>query len=1107
MTMTRIDLRFLGGFEVRLSHGSPLTVPTRKAQGLLAYLALPCGVAHPRDKLAALLWGDMREGQARANLRQTLFMLRKALPVAVSDALRLDAPTMALEPAAVDVDVATFEHLTTAGTPDALARAAAVYQGDLLQGLAVREAPFEEWLMAERERLRELALEALAKLLAQQRAAGTTEVAVQTALRLLALDPLLEPAHRTLMRLYAQLGRRDTALRQYQMCVDVLRRELGVEPEEETKQLYREILRVRLLPPPTTAGSGGKGSPSHAAVLHLCPLTPATGTRLVGREADVARLNEAMTGAEGGRGQLVVILGEAGIGKTRLVSELASGGLQSRSRRVLIGRCHEAEQIVPFGPWAEAFRGAHISDDLTHLRDDPAWRRELARLLPELDWRDAADTVGSADPMRLFEAVAQLLNLLAARQPLLLILEDLHWADEMSVRLLAYLGHRLQDWPILLVATARADEPEAAFPTRWIEAQEREPQVLRLVLAPLSHPETETLVRMLAPAGVPGTVLVHLGEKIWHISQGNPFVAVETMRTLSEEAMQAASPDVPLPSCVRESITRRLNGLTSNAGRLAAVGAVIGRDFDFHVLPRTAGLSEGLTAEALEELVRRHILQAKGDRFAFVHDRVREVAYARLLSPRRKLLHREVAEALEALYATNLEPQCAALGFHYSQGEVWPKATVFLRRAGMAATAHSAYREAMTCLEQALLCARYLPDEPASTALMIDLRLDLYQPLLSLGELPKLFETLRGAETLAEALNDRGRLGRVWSGLSQYFRLVGDPGRAIEMGQRAVATARALGDLDLELGTSYRLAQAHQSRGDYREAARLLTRSIGLLEPEELGATSPPLAESAVLSRVQLAFCHAETGEITSAIATGEEALCLAEALDRVDLIAGAHCGLGMAYLSKGEFARASAMLEECVRLCRLRDLRVWLAWAESPLGEAYTLAGRVPAAVVRLKRAVNHAAFLKHSHAMRVVNLGEAYLWHGRLIDARGAAQQAISLAREHQERGHEAWALRLLGEIESRSDPPNWEAAKTNYHHALEHADELGMRPLVARCHLGLGSLYREMGDQLQAQGHVTTAMGLFREMGMESWVVRSEQLLRTEPRPAAPIQPRIS
>src|SRR5262249_32814525 len=206
------------------------------------------------------------------------------------------------------------------------------------------------------------------------------------------------------------------------------------------------------------------------------------------------------------------------------------------------------------------------------------------------DWGRATNDVGSPDPVRLFEAVAQLLGVLAARRSLVVILEDLHLADEMSVRLLAYLGHRLRDWPILLVVTARPDEPDASALIRWIEAQEREPHVRRLLLPPLSQSEIVTLIRLLAPAGIPAATLAHLGVEIWRISEGNPFVAVETMRALPREASPAAIADVSLPSCVRESIARRLEGLTQNAALLAAVAAVIGRDFDFHLLPRAAGL-------------------------------------------------------------------------------------------------------------------------------------------------------------------------------------------------------------------------------------------------------------------------------------------------------------------------------------------------------------------------------------------------------------------------------------------------------------------------------------------------------------------------------------
>ena len=232
--MAQLRLTLFGGFEARHETGEVLTLPSRKAQALLAYLALPLGRAHPRDKLAALLWGDIREESARASLRQVLFIVRKALGDSESAVLRHDGEALGLVPAAVEVDVTTFERAVVEGTPEALARAAALYHGDLLAGLVVDEMSFEEWLLGERERLRELALEALAKLLAHQRGGGAMEAAVGTALRLLTLDPLQEAVHRTLMRLYAGLGRRGTALRQYQRCVSVLGRELGIEPEPET---------------------------------------------------------------------------------------------------------------------------------------------------------------------------------------------------------------------------------------------------------------------------------------------------------------------------------------------------------------------------------------------------------------------------------------------------------------------------------------------------------------------------------------------------------------------------------------------------------------------------------------------------------------------------------------------------------------------------------------------------------------------------------------------------------------------------------------------------------------------------------------------------------
>src|SRR5262249_48511157 len=242
-SQAHLELKLLGGFEARLQDGAALVLPTKKTQALLAYLPLPLGQLHPREKLATLQWRDMQHAQARGNLRNALSRIKKILPKALRASLLVDGPSVALDSSAVDVDVAQFERLLADGSVDALGQLAVLYRGDLLAGLVLSESTFEDWLTAERMRLHELALQGLGRLFAYQQQAGAHEAAVQTGLRLLALDALQEPVHRAVMSLYAGLGRRQAALRQYQLCVDTLKRELNVQPEAETTHLYQQLLK------------------------------------------------------------------------------------------------------------------------------------------------------------------------------------------------------------------------------------------------------------------------------------------------------------------------------------------------------------------------------------------------------------------------------------------------------------------------------------------------------------------------------------------------------------------------------------------------------------------------------------------------------------------------------------------------------------------------------------------------------------------------------------------------------------------------------------------------------------------------------------------------
>jgi len=632
--MSRLNLTLLGGFRARLDPLTPLTLPTRKARALLAYLAVPPGAAHPRDKLASLLWGSTAETTARTSLRQTLYALRKSLGGAHPPPLTVDAEAVILDPAAVTVDAHELELRAAEGTPKALAEAAALYQGDFLDGLGVAEQPFEDWLLEQRERLRETALKALAGLLARQRTVGAGDAAVQTALRLLRLGPLQESVHRVVMQLYADSGRRASALRQYQLCVATLERELRTEPEAETKALYHEILRRRAhvrSEPRSEPLAVAAGSPLPHPPELIEPL-PGWEPPLVGRQRDLTRLREALDAALSGHGRLVALIGEAGAGKSRLVSELTAAAT-SRHGRVLVGRCYETERILAFAPWVDALRSGRVVEERDVLDTiEPGWRDELGRLLPELSSTGAPSSApageapagrSGGDPRYPFEAISELLKRLTRRQPLVVVLEDVHWADEMSVRLLAFLGRRLHEIPLLAVATVREEElADVGLLRQSLDELEASGELTRLPVPPLSRAETAALVQALAPPGLSGPLVTHLAQDVWRVSDGNAFVVVEVMHALREGQTVSGAQRLPLPARVRRLVQQRLDRLSERARRLVAVAAVIGRQFDFALVQRAADMSERNAAEGVEELVRRRVLRGAGDGLEFSHDHI-----------------------------------------------------------------------------------------------------------------------------------------------------------------------------------------------------------------------------------------------------------------------------------------------------------------------------------------------------------------------------------------------------------------------------------------------------------------------------------------------------
>lgn len=630
---------------------------------------------------------------------------------------------------------------------------------------------------------------------------------------------------------------------------------------------------------------------------------------------------------------------------------------------------------------------------------------------------------------------------------------------------------------------------DASAARRTLQELGRERQAASLRLIPLSRAETILLTRSFSRVGSDAQTRTRLEEQVWRVSEGNPFVAVETIRALQEGSTLESPTRLSLPQRVHDLIAGRLERLSGRARQLAAVAAVIGEEFDFPLLLRALGLDEAATAEGVEEVVRRRVLQGSGERLDFVHDRIRTVVYGQLLPAERKRLHRRVGEALETLFAGNLEPHHLALGLHFREGDVWDKAVAFLRDAGARAAARCASREAVACFEGALDALSHLPESSETTRQAVDLRLDLQTGYILLGELPRRLECLREAEALATRLDDERRLARVSCHLAVCFWWTGELESAVEYSQRALTIARKLPDASLQILARARLGLAYLALGEYRRAVDTIGENMkamrGDLARGRFGMASLP----AVTDRSYLGICLASLGDFTGA-AAADDAVEIAEAADHPYSVAMAYFGAGRWRAVRGDFHQAIPWLERALDFCRREGFyafSVIAGWT----GLAYAYCGRLAEGVELLEDSVEREQALGFmpDRPRTLALLGEAYLMAGRLEDALRSAREAISRGHAGKQRGYEAMAWRLLGDIHARRDPAEASEAVRAFGQALALAEALGMRPLIARCHLGLGTLCRRMGKRADARRELETAADLLRSMGMTLWLEQAE------------------
>lgn len=619
MQPSTLEVQLLGGFSVRYGGREAQALHSERLALLLSYLALHADAALTRRQVAYLFWPETGEEQARTNLRNLFHYFKKALPEA--DALlELDGQTIRWRDAsALNVDALQFRAALTAARAAQddetrirhLQEAVNRYRGELLPG------HYQDWVLLMREEFQQEFLGALAQLTKTLEEARRYEEAVEAANRLIRADALNEGAYLQSMRLRALMDDRAGALQVYYACATTLKRELGVEPSQEIQSFYERLVGAE-----------------QGARAEVREEKASEQMRLIGRKQEWGRLKEAWGSVQKGKAALVVILGEAGIGKTRLASELMQWA-RRQGIRAARAECFAAEGNLPFAPIVAWLRTPEIGEERAGL--EALWKHELARLMPE-DAADGAPSSGQQwERRRLFEAVAR--GLLGSGAPRLLMLDDAQWSDRETLEIVHYLMRYDAHAPLMILMTARVEELDEAHPLNQLRLslQERR-QLHELELAPLDKPELGLLAR-----DVLGRDLAAAEEdELFRQTEGNPLFIVETLRSgkISEAGM---------PQTLRSVLTRRLGGLSTAARELVGVAGAIGREFRYPLLARASQMDESALVQALDELWLRRVIQIQqADAYNFTHGKLQEAAYEALSAPRRQLLHRKIAEALEA---------------------------------------------------------------------------------------------------------------------------------------------------------------------------------------------------------------------------------------------------------------------------------------------------------------------------------------------------------------------------------------------------------------------------------------------------------------------------
>ncbi|MDT8304398.1 MAG: AAA family ATPase [Anaerolineae bacterium] len=1054
-----------------LDMGSPTT------RALFAYLVLHGEAETDRRRLAFLFWPRGTEAAARRNLRQYLHRLRRALEPVDPEGGLIDTTGNCVRfhtPARWWLDVAAFEGAVATGD---LATAVDLYRGELLPEV------YDDWIVPERDRLAHLHRQAMLELTERMAAAQQWQEAIGYAQRFLTLEPLLESAHVRLMRLYYATGNRMRVKEQYAALRHALVEELDTEPLPETVEAYEAMMAgtydVGELRLTGAAATAMMPPPGPHGVTREAPQQDEP--RLVGRAAEIDWLDEALAGAAAGQGAVYFIQGESGVGKTRLVQEWVSR-IEAPSF-FFAGRGHEFEMMLPYGPVAEALRRA-AADGLIpwqQFQPPPTWLASLQVLLPDLydyfpDLEGARQQVGGQH--HVVEGLGNFLAALATSRPVILFLDNLHWADLPTWNFIGYLAPRAVATRLLVVVTLRLEDTPADR-LALLHTLQRKGWVQERALPRLSRQETAALVRDLVPDVDPRFV-----ERVYAETEGNPFFIIETIRAVREaggdwtEKLRddrfRPGPELPIPERVKEVVQSRLDKLDEQSRLALCVAAAIGREFTFDVLQEVSQYSTVELLNALDEWVARGLVRETKDGYDFTHEKLSQVAYEGLTRARRRWVHGRIATFLEANVP---ESDPAKLASHYFLSNEAERALPYLVRAGDRALSTRSYAEAREFGLRAIgLLGRFPRLKQTQQTERIDLNLQLAQAHAFTGALPQALQLLQETEHLAETLGDIWRLARVFQRSAQIFWLRGHGAEAADYARRVLRHAEELDDHELRIAALRMLGRTHILLGRYDDAIAYLLRYSDLAEQMGAPADLPVIYG-------YLGVAYGRVGSWQRAIDAGQRGVELA-----ADKLTGA-----MHAVARMQLAFIHSELHEWDQVLQV-TAPVRGAWQEegmSPhafmlravVGRALVHRGQRDEGLAEIQSALQWAQEVDHRLLVHVayLRLAQCQSHAGKHRAAQQTAQQAEVLAAKAGDPWAEAVAWRTNAEAAMRLARPDWPQIEGQLIRARDQLRRLRTRPDLARTYLVMRRLYDRAGQVAWAVDCHFRATTIFDELGM--------------------------